>query len=479
MIHPDDRQLNLDSVARCLSGEPGFEFDQRVVRRDGTTVWVRTSGELLCAEDGQPELMRGSVLRIGRFKEAEIERQRTTDRYQLLQTMASAANGANGLAEVVELAVRELCAHQGWRAGRAYVVSGDPPRLLSPADWSLNPEGPALMEDPASPGPSVLGVAEPATATQLAIDAFAMGQARWNVPDGQGLGEPGSPPSMAVDFTFPIQYEGRVVAVLEFVTDGMVRPAEAVELCEQVGTQLVRVAERELASRELTAARDAALAAAHVKSAFLATMSHEIRTPMNGVIGLTDLLLGTELTDRQRQYAEGVHGAGEALLAIINDILDFSKVEAGKLELEVIDFDVTQIVEEVASLVARQAHSKGLELICHASLGLSTTLLGDPARIRQVLLNLTSNGIKFTEQGDVMLRAWVVSETDTEARVRFEVSDTGMGIDAGGPATAVPRLLTDRRVHHETLRRHRARPRHLDPARGGHGRTADRRQRRR
>ena len=256
-----------------------------------------------------------------------------------------------------------------------------------------------------------------------------MGQARWNVPDGQGLGELGSPPSMAVDFTFPIQYEGRVVAVLEFVTDGMVRPAEAVELCEQVGTQLVRVAERELASRELTAARDAALAAAHVKSAFLATMSHEIRTPMNGVIGLTDLLLGTELTDRQRQYAEGVHGAGEALLAIINDILDFSKVEAGKLELEVIDFDVTQIVEEVASLVARQAHSKGLELICHASLGLSTTLLGDPARIRQVLLNLTSNGIKFTEQGDVMLRAWVVSETDTEVRVQFEVSDTGMGID--------------------------------------------------
>ena len=249
------------------------------------------------------------------------------------------------------------------------------------------------------------------------------------MPDGQGLGELGSPPSMAVDFTFPIQYEGRVVAVLEFVTDGMVRPAEAVELCEQVGTQLVRVAERELASRELTAARDAALAAAHVKSAFLATMSHEIRTPMNGVIGLTDLLLGTELTDRQRQYAEGVHGAGEALLAIINDILDFSKVEAGKLELEVIDFDVTQIVEEVASLVARQAHSKGLELICHASLGLSTTLRGDPARIRQVLLNLTSNGIKFTEQGDVMLRAWVVSETDTEVRVQFEVSDTGMGID--------------------------------------------------
>ena len=149
-------------------------------------------------------------------------------------------------------------------------------------------------------------------------------------------------PSMAVDFAFPIQYEGRVVAVLEFVTGGTGRPAEAVGLCEQVGTQLIRVAERELASRELRAARDTALkAAAQAKSAFLATMSHEIRTPMNGVIGLTDLLLGTELTDRQRQYAEGVHGAGEALLAIINDILDFSKIEAGKLELEVIDFDVT------------------------------------------------------------------------------------------------------------------------------------------
>jgi two-component system sensor histidine kinase/response regulator len=118
------------------------------------------------------------------------------------------------------------------------------------------------------------------------------------------------------------------------------------------------------------------------------------------------------------------------LLAIINDILDFSKVEAGKLELEVIDFDVTQIVEEVASLLARQAHSKSLELMAHASLGLTTALRGDPARIRQVLLNLTSNGIKFTDQGDVMLRAWVTSETDTQAQVRFEVSDTGMGIGA-------------------------------------------------
>ena len=124
--------------------------------------------------------------------------------------------------------------------------------------------------------------------------------------------------------------------------------------------------ERE-ARRELAETRDAALEGSRAKSAFLATMSHEIRTPMNGVIGLTGLLLNTDLDERQKQYAEGVRGAGDALLSIINDILDFSKVEAGKLELEEIDFNLLQVVEEAAELVAESAQSKGLELLAYCS----------------------------------------------------------------------------------------------------------------
>ena len=162
--------------------------------------------------------------------------------------------------------------------------------------------------------------------------------------------------------------------------------------------------ERE-ARRELAETRDAALEGSRAKSAFLATMSHEIRTPMNGVIGLTGLLLNTDLDERQKQYAEGVRGAGDALLTIINDILDFSKVEAGKLELEAIDFNLLQVVEEAAELVAESAQSKGLELLAYCSPELPLGLRGDPSRLRQVLLNLTANAVKFTEHGEVVLRA--------------------------------------------------------------------------
>jgi len=182
------------------------------------------------------------------------------------------------------------------------------------------------------------------------------------------------------------------------------------------------------AKRELESARDAAVSASRFKSEFLATMSHEIRTPMNGVIGLTGLLIDTGLNERQLQYAQGVRGAGEALLAIINDILDFSKIEAGKLELEEADFDPIQVVEEAAALVAQTAQAKGLELVAYCYPGFPQGLRGDSTRIRQVLLNLLSNAVKFTERGEVVLRARLIAESSATAVVRFEVSDTGIGI---------------------------------------------------
>ena len=402
LVHPDDRQLTADRVSACLNGERRFELDQRVLRGEGPCVWVRASGELIVDTHGSPLLMRGTALNITAFKEAEGALQRTTSRYQLLQRMASTANGAKGLAEAAELAVQELCAHLGWPAGRAYLASTDPPRL-SPGRTDRAPSG-------------------------VAVEACALGRPRWASSEHADADPARTPGAGGTVFAYPVVADETVVAVLEFAAVQPVDIAEAVELCEQVGTQLARVAERERASRELTRARDTAVEASRVKSEFLAMMSHEIRTPMNGVIGLTELLLETQLDGWQRQYAEGIQGAGEALLTIINDILDFSKMEAGKLELESIDFDVGRVVEEVAGLVARQARAKGLELRTDSDLGPAVALRGDPARLRQVLLNLAWNAIKFTATGVVTLRARLLDETDTAVDVCFEVVDTGMGI---------------------------------------------------
>ncbi|MBT8065855.1 MAG: response regulator [Gammaproteobacteria bacterium] len=254
--------------------------------------------------------------------------------------------------------------------------------------------------------------------------------------------------SVSADEDFSLRAEvegGDEIALLAIAINDMLRKLEVRDrrleahresLQSEVDVQTRSLAEAnsrlEDLVEELSDAKDIAEAANEAKSEFLARMSHEIRTPMNGVLGMTELMLASMNIDRrQRHYAENIRHSAESLLAIINDILDFSKIEAGKLELDSAPFDLRDIVEEVAELLAEQASQKGLEVMCDFGPGLRPHRIGDGLRVRQILLNLVGNAIKFTESGHVVVRAMRAGSKDSDDdALLVEVVDTGIGIDS-------------------------------------------------
>jgi two-component system sensor histidine kinase/response regulator len=188
------------------------------------------------------------------------------------------------------------------------------------------------------------------------------------------------------------------------------------------------ITERKRLERELIGAHQEALSAAHTKASFLATMSHEIRTPMTGVIGMTEILLDTQLSDDQRELVRIIRRSGAHLISIINSILDYSKLEAGKLRLDHVAFNLRDTVEQVLDLLAPNAHQKGLELACELDRDVPRLVRGDPGRVSEVLLNLVGNAIKFTDRGYVLLRLLAGPPLGDNAQVQFEVADSGVGV---------------------------------------------------
>ena len=371
-VHPDDRERVLSVIEDVLRGGGETWSDEyRFRRADGAYVTVVDRAYVMRDARGEPVRVIGSMMDV-------TERRRTE--------------------EALRTSEAEL---------RAVFSAMDDVILVLDAEGrylKIAPTNPSLLYKPPE---ELVGKTLHEVMPEEEAEIF-MGHIRRALEEQRPVN---------TEYSLPV--EGR-----EVWFSGTVSPMEE----DRVVYVARDITERRRAEQELRQAKEEAETASSAKSEFLANMSHEIRTPMNGVLGMTELLLSTELSEEQREYAETLRSSGENLLTIINDILDFSKIEAGKLELERTDFDLQTVVEETVELLAERAHNKGLELATLVKYDVPTALRGDPVRIQQILMNLVDNAIKFTEEGEVTLIVRLVEDAEAAAIARFEVKDTGIGM---------------------------------------------------
>ncbi|MEO8260095.1 MAG: response regulator [Acidobacteriota bacterium] len=385
-VHPDDRARVLEQIAPHGTIIP-FDVEGRIIRPDGSERFIRARGFPIENADGEVYRFAGIAEDITESKRAGAalaELSRRTERRERLLTTTLSSSG--DFASIYD------------RDGRFLFVNQP---LLDL--WEIT------LEDAVGKNFFDLGYPkEVAGRLQRQI---------------QQVFETGRPLSGETPYTSPARGDG----IHEYIFSPAPGADGRVEFV--VGTTR-DVTERKRVEAELRTARDAAEAANQAKTEFLSNMSHEIRTPMNGVIGMTDLVLDSELTVEQRENLGIVKSSADALLTAINDILDFSRIAAGKLALDPIDFNLRDAVGDAASAVALKAHQKGLELIVDVEASIPQTLRGDPGRLRQILLNLLGNAIKFTQRGEIVLRVTGEASTDQDLVLHCSVSDTGIGIPA-------------------------------------------------
>jgi two-component system sensor histidine kinase/response regulator len=391
--HEDDAEPHRLLVREALEGRRrAFRMTTRFLREDGGVVWAELTASLLRNDRGEPLHFVTQLQDVTQAVRAEIE-------------MRKAELEARANAEVVSSLLQTApTVIFGYHAD------------FTIFEWNQEAERVYGLTRQDVIGQSLFDlVAEQATEEEVTEFASRILDGE-PVRNQEGLvkSKNGAEHCVLWNATRVLDGTGTPVGVLVVGQDITQRKQAEARLQEQ--------------TRELEHARDAALAAAQAKSDFLAMVSHEVRTPMNGVIGMTGLLLDTTLTPDQREYARTVRASAQALLTIINDILDFSKVEAGKLEIETVDCNPSMMVEETVDLLAEAAGAKGLELSYLVDAAVPAAVGGDPGRLRQILLNLLGNAVKFTDTGDVTLRVSVDSQDERSTLLRFEVSDTGIGV---------------------------------------------------
>lgn len=391
LIHPDDRERVTAEISAAVERKENFHLEYRIVARDGKVRHVLERGREIGHYQGGHCQLAGTLLDITERKQAE---RATLESERRLKATADAAG--LGLWEH-DLASNRILVNAHWASMLGY----DPETFLEPSgDWYALPKGPEDWRALVHPDDAVR---------------------TWHQFEEHLAGR-----SNSFGAEFRMQCDDAEWKWIKGAGRVMERDASGQPL-RVAGIHMDVDLEKDLQS-QLIQARDEAEQATRAKSHFLANMSHEIRTPMNAIIGMAHLALQTDLNPRQRNYIEKVHRSGESLLSIINDILDFSKIEAGKLTIENIPFDLEDIFRKLADLVGFKAEEKGLELAFQLSSDLPVTLIGDPLRLGQILLNLASNALKFTEKGEVIIGCDLVALEGRSCTLRFSVSDTGIGI---------------------------------------------------
>ncbi len=421
-----------DDDQRVLkSGTPLIDREESNVDQRGQELWMLTSKIPLRDANDQVIGLVGIGRDITKQKLAQQAASRKAMEAGLLHQATSLAREADSLEEALSGCLSIVCILTGWTVGHVYVHADDAndDQLVSAPIWY--PEKGTEISDFRDVTDSI----RVQRGQGLPGMIWKTGEPQWveDVQDGfpSPRAEAFRKANICSAVGFPVIIRGELVAILEFFAFQKHPEDKALLwILQSVGEQVGQVIERKRNEETLRIAHDAANAANKAKSDFLANVSHEIRTPMNGIIGMTELLLETQLTPMQHEYLKIVEASGESLLSLINDILDFSKIEAGRLDLESVPFDLRESLGDAMKLLGTRAHRQGLELAFSVASDVPEFLIGDPARLRQVVVNLVGNAIKFTAAGEVVLTVTLQRTEGDIASLLVTVTDTGIGISA-------------------------------------------------
>jgi PAS domain S-box-containing protein len=442
-VHPEDRGPTIFQAQKLSEGALTVSFENRYRARDGSYKWLLWNA----TPSAEEKLIYCVAKDITERKRAE---QRLATGYAVTRVLAESLT----LQEAAPLVLQKVCDSLGWEVGAIWRIYEKRSLAQCVEVWKV----------PSLHIPEFEGATrnvEHAISVGLSGRVWCSNQPAW-IPD---VAQDSDFPRAAVAlkeglhsaFAFPVRSGGKVIGVMEFFSREIRQPdPEVLQMFDAIGSQIGQFTERmraeerlkrytreleaakkvqeenaarlSLLVKELETARRRAEDASRAKSEFLANMSHEIRTPMNAILGMIDLTLNTKLNSEQREYIQTVKDSSDSLLSLIDNILDFSKIEARKFELDRVEFELQDLLEDTVKFLALKASNKHLELGCSVPAGIPRWLVGDPARLRQILLNLVSNAIKFTDRGEVILRVSMESQTGQDVLLHFKVSDTGIGI---------------------------------------------------